>query len=238
MSPLTLVLALAVVTLGATVQRTVGFGAALISVPLLLLIDADLVPGPVVVANLALIAMMITGTGGHADRTGVRWMAIGLPFGTVLAVGALALMPEDLLAVVAGATVLAAVVAVALYGGVPIRRRSLWTAGVLSGFMGTTAGVGGPPLALLYSRAPGDTVRATLSRVFLVSWVLVIAALALTGRLGRAEVVAGLAMMPGGVVGVLLGRQVSARVDPARLRTAVLVVSATSALAAIVTALR
>lgn len=238
MSPVEMALAIAVVALGATVQRTVGFGAALVSVPLLLLIDADLVPGSFVVANLSLIGMMAIGTGGHADRRGVRWMVVGLPVGTVLAIGALALVPEDLLAVVAGGIVLAAVLAVALYGGVAIRPRSLWTAGVLSGFMGTTAGVGGPPLALLYSRAPGDTVRATLSRVFLANWVLVLGALALTGRLGRAEVLAGLVMMPGGFLGVLAGRRVSARVEPSQLRTAVLLLSATSAVAAIVQALQ
>ena len=238
MSPVQLALAIGVVALGATVQRTVGFGAALVSVPLLLLIDADLVPGSFVVANLALIGMMALGTGGHADRRGVRWMAFGLPFGTLLAVGALALVPEDLLAVVAGSIVLAAVVAVALYGGVAIRPRSLWAAGLLSGFMGTTAGVGGPPLALLYSRAPGDTVRATLSRVFLVNWFLVLGALSLTGRLDAGDVLAGLVMMPGGFLGVLAGRRVSARVDASQLRTAVLVLSATSAVVAIVQALR
>ncbi len=237
MSGIELGLAIAVVALGATVQRTVGFGAALVSVPLLLLIDPDLVPGPVVVANLALIGMMAIGTGGHADRRGVRWMALGLLPGTLLAVLALALVPEDLLAVLAGSIVLAAVVGVAVDRRVAIRRQSLVGGGILSGFMGTTAGVGGPPLALLYSRAPGDTVRATLCRVFLVNWVLVLGALSLTGRLGLSEVATGVALMPGGVLGVLAGRQVATRVQPEQLRVAVLVLSASSAVVAIAQAL-
>lgn len=233
MSPLQLGLALVVVALGSTVQRTVGFGAALVSVPLLLLIDPDLVPGPVVVANLALITMMAFGTGGDADWRGVRWMALGLLPGALLGALALSLVPEDQLAVLAGAIVLAAVVGFVVYGQVALRRRALWGGGVLSGFMGTTAGVGGPPIALLYGAAPADTVRATLCRVFLVNWVLVIATLAATGRLGVDEVRTGLVLMPGGYLGVLAGRWVSARVAADRLRAPVLVLSAVAAVVAI-----
>lgn len=230
-------LALLVVAVGATVQRTVGFGAALVSVPLLLLIDPDLVPGPVVVANLALIAMMAIGTGGDADWRGVRWMAVGLLPGALVGALALALVPEDQLAVLAGAIVLAAVVGFVAYGQVALRRRALWGGGVLSGFMGTTAGVGGPPIALLYGAAPPDTVRATLCRVFLVNWVLVIATLTAIGLLGADEIRIGLVLMPGGYLGVLAGRWVSARVAADRLRTPVLALSATTAVVAILRAL-
>jgi uncharacterized membrane protein YfcA len=69
--------------------------------------------------------------------------------------------------------------------------------------------------------------------VFLASSVMTVATLTLTHRLGATELSAGLAMMPGGPLGLLAGRQVSARVDAARLRTGVLVVSAASALVAI-----
>ncbi len=228
-----MVLAIAVVALGSTIQRTVGFGAAMVAVPLLLLIDPALVPGPYVVANIVLIGMMATGTGGHADRPGVRLLVTGLLPGTLLAVVALALVPEDLLAVLAGTIVLVAVAAVAFLGDVPRLRPTLLGGGVLSGFMGTAAGVGGPPMALLYSRAPGDVVRATLCRVFLVSWVLTLTALTLTGRLGPGEVGRGVAMMPGGLLGVLAGRRVSARIQAEQLRAAVLVLAAGSAVVAI-----
>ncbi|WCO67740.1 TSUP family transporter [Iamia majanohamensis] len=233
MSVLEVVVAIAIVALGSTVQRTVGFGAAMVAVPLLLLLDPALVPGSYVVANIVLIGMMATGTGGHADRRGVRLLVVGLLPGTLLAALALSLVPEDLLAVLAGVVVLGAVAAVALLGDVPRRRPTLLVGGLLSGFMGTSAGVGGPPLALLYSRAPGDVVRATLCRVFLVSWVCTLTALTLTGRLGTAEVARGVAMMPGGLLGVLAGRRVSAHVRPEQLRVAVLALSATSAVVAI-----
>ena len=51
MSGFELLLGLVCVTAGAAVQSTIGFGAALVSVPLLLLLDPRLVPGPVTVAG-------------------------------------------------------------------------------------------------------------------------------------------------------------------------------------------
>lgn len=230
---LQMVLAVVVVTLGATVQRTLGFGAALVAVPLLLVIDTRLVPGPIAIAGIALVVLMSVGTGGDADWRGVRWMVLGLVPGTALAGLALLTLSPDVLAVAAGAIVLGGVVAVAARSRVRIGRRSLVGSGALSGFMGTTAGVGGPPIALLYSSAAGPTLRATLARVFLASSVMTVATLALTHRLGAAELSAGLAMMPGGPLGLLAGRQVSDRVDASRLRIGVLVVSAASALVAI-----
>lgn len=228
-----LALAFGVVAAGATVQRTVGFGAAMVSVPLLLLIDPQLVPGPVVTANLALIVMMSIGTGHHADQRGVRWLVTGLLPGTLLAAVALSLATRDALTVLAAVIVLAAVGGFLLVGNIPLRRRTLLVGGTLSAFMGTTAGVGGPAMALLYGSHPGDTVRATLSRVFVVNWVLTMTTLTLTGTIGVAQVATGLALMPGSICGVLAGRRVAQRVEPSQLRVAVLVVAATSALAAI-----
>ncbi|HXH55727.1 sulfite exporter TauE/SafE family protein [Iamia sp.] len=228
-----LVLAAGVVALGATVQRTLGFGAALVAVPLLLIIDPRLVPGPIAIAGIALVVLMSVGTSGDADWRGVRWMVLGLVPGTAAAGLALLTLSPDLLALTAGAIVLVAVAAVATRSHVRIGRRSLLGSGALAGFMGTTAGVGGPPIALLYSSATGSTLRATLARVFLASSVMTVATLALTHRLGATELSAGLAMMPGGPLGLLAGRKVSARVDASRLRIGVLVVSAASALVAI-----
>jgi uncharacterized membrane protein YfcA len=230
---LQMVLAVGVMTLGATVQRTLGFGAALVAVPLLLVIDTRLVPGPIAIAGIALVVLMSVGTSGEADWRGVRWMVLGLVPGTAVAGLALLTLSPDVLAVAAGAVVLVGVAAVAARRHVRIGRRSLVGSGALSGFMGTTAGVGGPPIALLYSSTAGPTLRATLARVFLASSVMTVATLTLTHRLGATELSAGLAMMPGGPLGLLAGRQVSARVDAARLRTGVLVVSAASALVAI-----
>ncbi|HYI60691.1 MAG TPA: sulfite exporter TauE/SafE family protein [Acidimicrobiales bacterium] len=237
MTGLEVLVALAAVAAGSTVQRTLGFGAALVSVPLLLLIDPRLVPGPITIAGLALIGLMLVGTHRDADWRGVRWIAVGLVPGTVVAGVAVALLPQTMLVAGAGLLILAAVGAVLAQRHPPVGRRSLLGSGALSGFMGTTAGVGGPPVALLYHGAQAAVLRATLARVFLVSAVLTLVALAGARRLGTTEWMTGLALMPGGPLGYAVGGRLAGRVDGARLRTGVLVVSALSALAAIARAL-
>jgi uncharacterized protein len=74
-------------------------------------------------------------------------------------------------------------------------------AGVVSGFTGTAAGLGGPPLALLYRASGSEKLRPTLAGVWLVGSLPALGALALAGSLTVEQVVAGgvlsLAMVPG-----------------------------------------
>lgn len=237
MTGIEVVVAVVAVAIGSTVQRALGFGAALVSVPLLLLIDPRLVPGPVTIAGLALIGLMVAGTHRDADWRGVRWIAVGLVPGTAVAAVALALLPQAVLAAGAGFLILGAVGAVLAQRRLPVRRRSLLGSGALSGFMGTTAGVGGPPVALLYHGAQAPVLRATLARVFLVSAVFTLVALAGARRLGTTEWATGLVLMPGGPLGYAAGGRLAPHIDGARLRSGVLVVSALSALAVIARAL-
>src|SRR6476620_8290367 len=85
MSPLEIVLALLCVIVGAAVQGSIGFGASLVSIPLLLLVNPMLVPGPAAVAGLT-INLIGMGTGiEHADWRGARWAVLGLIPGTLVA---------------------------------------------------------------------------------------------------------------------------------------------------------
>lgn len=232
-----LALAVLVMVAGSTVQGTVGFGQALVAAPLLLLIDTRLVPGPATVAGVALSLLLVARERAEAPPGELRWAVIGLVPGTAVAGLALAAMSGTVLAVTTGVAVLAAV-ALSVAGlhprpTVPV----LVGAGVVSGFMGTTAAVSGPPLALLYQREPGPTIRVTMARFFLVSAALTACALVPAGKLGGTELAAGLVMAPGGVAGFALSRRLVGRVDAGATRVAVLVVSAASAVAVLVRAL-
>ncbi|MBA3282406.1 MAG: TSUP family transporter [Acidimicrobiia bacterium] len=124
-----LVLGLVCVTLGATVHSTIGFGAALLSVPLLLLINPDFVPGPITVASLAVNLFVLSANRGHADWRGVRWAGLGLLPGTALGAVALTLFTGSSLAVLAGSAVLVAVAVCAAGSRLPEGRRALLGAG-------------------------------------------------------------------------------------------------------------
>jgi uncharacterized membrane protein YfcA len=233
MSPLEIVLALLCVVVGAAVQGSIGFGASLVSIPLLLLVNPMLVPGPAAIAGLT-INVIGMGVGvSDADWHGARWAVVGLLPGTAVAAVVLSVASGNAIAVLSAGAVLVAV-AVSAFGARPAyRRRLLLGAGFFSGYLNTTAGVGGPPMALAYQDAPAKTLRATLPVVFLAATVLTMITLARTGHLSAVDWRIGLVLAPGGAIGYYATRGLAARIDGDRLRTAVLVVSACSALAAL-----
>lgn len=235
LEPLSLVLAALAAAAGSLVQGSVGFGFSLIAAPLLTLINPGLVPGPATVASAALNVLTLYRTrGGPADWRGVRWAGVGLIPGTLAAGLMLAAMSAHLVAVTVGVLVLLAV-AVSL-AGFRVRRNapSLLAIGTVSGFMGTVATVGGPAMALAYQHDSGPVIRATLNRFFLLGTVIAIAVLVPAGHLDRTHLLAGLAMVPGVVVGFLFAQRLHERIDAGWARPAVLVVSAVSSVAVLV----
>ncbi|MEX2588100.1 MAG: sulfite exporter TauE/SafE family protein [Actinomycetota bacterium] len=227
-------LQLLVVTAGSLVQGSVGFGFALVSAPLLVLIDPSLVPGPATVASAAVGALNVYRNRGPTDWGGIRWASIGLVPGTVLAGFVLARVSAQSLAVLVGGLVLTAVLA--SLAGVHVGRspRVLMTAGAVSGFMGTTATIGGPPIALVFQRESGPFIRSTLARFFIVASAMAIVALIAAGRLGIPEAVSGVALYPGILLGFWLSKHLLPFLDAGLMRIAILSVSGVSSIAVLV----
>ena len=235
LDPNALVLAAIAVGLGALVQGSVGFGFALVAAPLLTLIDPHFVPGAATVASAGLNLMTLYRTrSGPADWHGVRWACAGLVPGTLAAGAMLAAMSAHLVAVSVGALVLVAVLLSLAGLNVSRNALSMLAVGGLSGFMGTTATVGGPPIALAYQHESGPLIRATLNRFFLVSTVLTVAVLIPAGRLGLEHLWAGLAMLPGVLVGYVAAQSLHGRIDAGWARPAVLTIAAVSSIAVLV----
>ena len=237
MSPVQHLLALLVVLVGAAIQGAVGFGANLFAAPLLILIDPKLVPGPVVVGTSVLnILVLRRERAPHAWRE-MSWAIGGQLPGAIAGAAVLKVITGDNLAIFFGLLILGAV-GLSLSGLHPRRSRgSMAVAGVLSGFMGTAVGIGGPPIALLFQKAEGPEIRAALSRFFFVSGTVSLAMLIVFGRFGWDDLVQGLLLVPGTFAGYLLSSRLLAHVNRERVRLAVLVLSAASAIAAIVKAL-
>src|SRR3546814_19579585 len=100
----------------------------------------------------------------------------------------------------------------------PVRPSTQLVAGVVSGVTGTAAGIGGPPLALLYQHRPGSTIRSTLAAAFLVGTALSLATLAVAGEVGASQVLLGLGLAPPVMVGTVTGRRLHDRLDQERGR--------------------
>ncbi len=150
-----------IVLVGASVQRLAGIGFALVSVPALVLL---LGPGQgVLLANCAGIA--VSAIGLAAGWREVRLAAMGplvlaaacaVPAGTWVA----GQLPEPVLLAGMGALITVAVLLVLSGARMPALRGpgGALAAGAASGFMNSSAGVGGPALSL-YAVNVGWTVR-------------------------------------------------------------------------------
>jgi uncharacterized membrane protein YfcA len=223
-----LLAACAVVTIGSMLQGAVGFGLGLFSVPILALIDPSLVPGPLLFCGLVLTILMAYRERKAMDVSGLKWGLVGRLLGTLVAVVVLTNVPKKEMTLTLGALVLFAVALSASGLHVNPTTWTLLGAGTLSGFMGTTSTIGGPPIALLYQNAPGARLRSTLSSYFALGTTISLLALAAAGRFGRYEFWSALALLPGVLIGFLLSARTLSLLDRGYTRAAVLTVSVVS----------
>jgi uncharacterized membrane protein YfcA len=228
-----IVAAVVVMGAGAVLQGAVGFGSNLIAAPLLLLIDESFVPAPVVIGSIVLNAMMIWREGRAAFDPTINGAMVAQVPGAVLAGVVISWLPARQLSLLFAAIVLAAV-AVSLAGWhLRPTRRTLAGAGLAAGFMGTISGIGGPPVALVYQRASGPTLRATLCRFFLVGGFVSLAVLAVTGEVDADTVRACAITVPASAAGFLLSSPLARRIDRGSVRPYVLTLSTLAALAVV-----
>src|SRR5262245_48465956 len=168
------------------------------------------------------------------DWHGLGWIVLGRVPGTVVGVVIVALVSGDLLATLAGSAVLAGVALSLLPRHVSVNRETATTAGATAGVLGTTAAIDGPPLALLYQRHPGPTIRATLACAFLVGAVMSFAALAAAGEIHGWQLLLALALAPALLVGLAGSTLVTRWIGERSLRPAVLILVTIAGIAAIV----
>lgn len=229
-----LLLAAAAIVAGSVVQRVSGVGGGFITVPLVAMIDVDFLPGPLVLATVALSVLMAWREWSFVDWRGVPLIMAGFIPGSAVGAWILSVVPPEQLGLVFGGTILLAVVISCVGLHPQLNRWTAGAAGFVSGAMGTSTAIGGPPLAILYQRRPGPELRATLAVLFTLCSLFIVLVLAAIGRFGSADFFVGLWLTPGFFVGYLLGGPLVRRLQGRSLSAVVLLVSAAAAIALIV----
>ncbi|HEY9555191.1 MAG TPA: sulfite exporter TauE/SafE family protein, partial [Acidimicrobiales bacterium] len=221
---------------GATIQGSLGFGMNLVTVPALALVLPEALPVAVITLGLSISIGMLRHEHHALDRVGLAWILAGRVPGSVVGAWVVAVASTTVLEALAGAVVLAMVLASVAMPVLPVRPSTQLVAGVVSGVTGTAAGIGGPPLALLYQHRPGSTIRSTLAAAFLVGTALSLATLAVAGEVGASQVLLGLGLAPLVVVGSVTGRRFHDWLDQGWLRPGVLVFAAAAAVTVLINA--
>jgi uncharacterized membrane protein YfcA len=215
---------------GSAIQGSVGIGFAVVVAPILLLYAPAFVPAPMVLAALLLVIMIAT-----RERHDVIWRdlppaTLGRTLGTIPAAFALSILPQPYYELLFGALVMLGVVVSALGWHI---RPTLWNvflASIVSGFMSTVSSIGGPPMALMYQNEEGSRIRATISAIFIIGGTITLTGLWSIGRFHVTELLLGLLLMPGVIVGFLISRYTTAKLNAEHVRPALLTASALCAL--------
>jgi hypothetical protein len=218
-----------VVMLGAYVQAVVGLGLGLLGAPVIALVEPSLVPVLTLWLALLISGLNLLDEHAHVDWRSTAWSLPARVPGTVLGAWLVTAFSEEQLGVALALMVLLAVALSVRTMRVPVNPGTLVAAGLVAGATGTATSVGGPPIALLYQRWSPEVARATMSVFFFVGVILSLAALAISGSLGREPSLLALVMSPGVLLAYVVGRHTRGLVDRELFRRGVLVVCAVSA---------
>jgi hypothetical protein len=236
-TPAEIAIALVMAVIGATLQGSIGFGLAVVSAPVLLLINPIWVPGPMLLGAALLVVLIAYRDRRHVVGRDVALGTIGRIVGTLPAAYAISVLPAHDYEILFALLILLGVVLSASGWHIAATPGNVVAAATLSGFTGTVSSVGGPPMALVYQNEKGPRVRGTMSTIFIVGTIISLVGLWGAGRFGLVEMMLGLILMPGILVGFGLSHYTAPRIDRAHTRPTILAVSALSAVVILLRAL-
>lgn len=237
MAPEVLALFFGITFAAACLQGVVGFGFAMISVPLLSLVDSSLTPMPQLLAQAILLPLVYFPERSHARLADVKWTTLGRIPGTLGAALILGAVSQRTLEIAVGSLVLSAVLLATFAAKIPTTRTTQFTAGAASSAGAMLAAIGGPPLALLYRDAPGPVLRSTMSLIGLVGVVLALIVRPFAEPVTAEELKLCLWSLPVVLSALFVARRIKDKASPTFLRRAILGLSGASASALVIRAL-
>lgn len=228
------VLALSVL-LGGLVHGVIGYGIGLVALPIMAFFIPERLPQVILLLAMPTVIWLAIQERKNLDLSAVSWLLLGRLAGTFGGVLLVASLSTRLLQLAFGVATLVTAAAMAL-SGVTIRtsRNREVSVGVLSGVMATTAGIGGPPVAVFYSARSGPELRAIMAIVLLFGNLMSLGGLAFAGRVTGADFTMTAVLLLPLAAGLVLSRRLVGFVDAGRVRPAVLAVSITAAAVLIV----
>jgi uncharacterized protein len=214
----TTLVVLGVVFLATTIRTALGFGEALVAVPLLALRIPIDVAVPLATLVSITVAAAVLVQDWHRVHLGSAWRLVVATFcGIPLGVWVLTGVPEPIVKVILGIVIIA-------FSGwcLSARRppelkgdRTAWAFGFAAGVLGGAYGMNGPPLAVYGTlrRWTAERFRATLQGYFLPASIAGMIGYTLKGLWVPAVTSYYLFSLPLVVAAVLVGRRATRRLD-------------------------
>ncbi len=201
---------------------------AVVAAPILFYLNPSYVPAPMILATLSNCAMMAWLYRSHLSLRGL-WPAIiwRVP-GSIVGAALLLVVSTKLLAIFISLVILLALASTYLRTPFLVNRRNLGIAGFLSGVMGTSTSIGGPPMAILMQSQAANSIRSHLAAFFIFSCLISLIIYLPMGYLGWQEIRLAIPLLLGSVFGTWLGYRFSSHIKerPMRIGTLCLCVFA------------
>ena len=237
LSNLEMLAALSAVFTGALVQGTIGFGLAVVAAPVLFVVEPRLVPASLIM--MALLTGLVTAWRyfGALSVADLKYAVAGRVPGSILGATLLSIASPQIMSLFLGICVLLAVLASLSPYKLQATPKTLFSAGFLSGVMGTTSAIGGPPMALVMQNLPGDKIRAQLSAYFVISCLISLIILRISGQFDWWHLKNAVFMVPAVLAGLWVAGRIAHRINQNLMRRALLVLCSAAGTSAIVNAI-
>ena len=213
----------------AVVQASIGFGFAVVSIPILAVVHPDFVPVPQLLLTFPLAVLTFARERVHVDFSGVRWITVGWVIGGAAALPLLKVFTGTARELTMGLIVLLMVVGAASRATVNITPRTQVATGVASGVIGLLASMGGAPVALLYRDQKGPRLRSSMAGVFLIGLTIIVILRILSREITSTDLWISLMLLPAILAGFAVSGSLTRHIDKRGLRNWVLGVSAIAA---------
>lgn len=224
------VAALTITFVGAVLQGSVGFGLGLVAVPVLALIDPDLVPVVPILLALPLAGIVAWQNRNDVALHDIGWAWLGRLPGTVVGAYLLTRLSGAALEAFFAVLILVAVMVAAIRGAPRTGPAVMIAAGFASGTMATAVSTGGPPMVLVMIDDSPQRLRATLNAFFFVGAIISLLALAVIGRTEWNQVGVAAGLLPAVGLGLVVAEQWGSHLPAAKLRAAALALAGAAAL--------
>lgn len=214
-----------IIFIGSTVQGVIGFGLGTISTPIMALIKPELVPVVVLCLAFVIACTTLHRSWSETDWKMVWYSNIARLPGTVLAVWALAILSTNSLQLCIGCAVIFTMVLSSLGWTPKVNAPNTVFAGLLSGFLGTSTSIGGPPMALLMKSFNPTKARGTLSATFVFGSVVSMLTLGIGGQITTYQLKFAAIYLPLAILGLFAASYFNRFVDRKLLNRIVITVS-------------
>lgn len=226
-----------IIFIGSTVQGVIGFGLGTIATPIMALLKPELVPVVVLCLAFVIACTTLHRSWSETDWKMVLYSNIARLPGTFLAVWALAILSTNSLQLFIGCAVIFTMVLSSLGWTPKVNVSNTVIAGTLSGFLGTSTSIGGPPMALLMKSFNPTKARGTLSATFVFGSVVSMITLGIGGQITTYQLKFAAVYLPLAVLGLFAANYINHYVDRVLLNRLVILVSISASIVLIVQSL-